>query len=72
MSEALDHLAEIYGAEITDNIELVRCLRWQIEHYKAKGRDLQFRIDDLEEQNEGLRDDNMNLRAMLATARRAA
>ena len=68
MSESLDHLAEIYGAEITDHIELVRALRWQIEHYKGKARELQEMVDDLEETNNGLRDDNMNLRAMVRTS----
>lgn len=68
LQDALDDLAERYGAEITDHIELVRCLRWQIDHYKGKARELQERIDELEETNDGLRDDNMNLRAMTQSA----
>ena len=70
VQDSLDDLAERYGAEITDNIELVRALRWQIDHYKGKARELQEMIDDLEETNEGLRDDNGNLRAMVSTAYR--
>ena len=46
MFDSLDHLAEIYGNEITDNIELLRCLRWQIEFYKSEARELKEKLDE--------------------------
>ena len=69
MFDSLDDLAERYGAEITDNIELVRALRWQVDHYKDKPRELQERIDELEDQVRDLEESTGNLRAMLQTAK---
>ena len=67
MFDSLDHLAEAYGAEITDNLELVRALRWQVEFYKDKPREMQERIDELEEQVRDLEESNGDLRAMVRT-----
>ena len=53
--------------EITKD-ELIRCLRAQVEHYQREAATLRFRIEDLEETNDGLRDDNMNLEAMIRSA----
>jgi hypothetical protein len=46
LRDGLDDLAEIYGNEITDNIELLRCLRWQIEFYKSEARELKEKLDE--------------------------
>ena len=52
MFDSLDHLAEVYGEEITNNIELLRCLRWQIEFYKAEARELKEKLDEATEVEE--------------------
>lgn len=48
--------------------DLIAFLRGQVADYKAQVNKLQFLVDDLEETNNGLRDDNMNLRAMVRSA----
>lgn len=72
MFDSLDHLAELYGEEITDNIELVRALRAQVDYHKTAARELQEKLDEANELVADLSDSNMDLRSMLATARRAA
>ena len=66
--DSLDDLAERYGAEITDHTELVRALRWQVEFYKDKPREMQERIGELKEQVRDLEESNGDLRAMVRTS----
>jgi len=68
LHDGLDHLAEIYGEEITDSIELLRCLRWQVEFYKAQARELKEQFDEANTMLADLSDSNMDLRMMLGSA----
>ena len=68
ITDSLDHLAEIYGEEITDNLELLRCLRWQRDHYKDAARELQEKLDEANEIVADLSESNMDLRAMANSA----
>ena len=68
--DSLDDLAERYGAEITDNIELVRALRWQIEFYKSEARELQEQLKEANIMAADLSDSNMDLRLMVSSERR--
>jgi uncharacterized coiled-coil DUF342 family protein len=47
-----------------DKNDLIRCLRASRDSYRNEAIQLKDRIADLEQQNDGLRDDNMNLSAM--------
>jgi hypothetical protein len=47
-----------------DKDDLIRCLRASRDSYLWETYRLKDRIADLEQQNDGLRDDNMNLSAM--------
>ncbi len=47
-----------------DKDDLIRCLRASRDSYLSETYRLKDRIADLEQQNDGLRDDNMNLSAM--------
>lgn len=70
LQDSLEDLAERYGEELTWQLDLASSLRWQINWHKGKAREMQERIDELTEQVEDLRDDNMNLEAMLRSAHR--
>jgi chromosome segregation ATPase len=52
-----------------DKDDLIRCLRASRDSYRNETIQLKDRIADLEQQNDGLRDDNMNLSAMMRAAR---
>jgi hypothetical protein len=48
--------------------ELVRCLRLARDSYRSETYALKDRISELEQENDSLRDDNMNLSAMTRSA----
>ena len=58
-----EHQLTAYRDKI-DKDDLIRCLRASRDSYLFETYRLKDRIADLEQQNDGLRDDNMNLSAM--------
>jgi chromosome segregation ATPase len=52
-----------------DKDDLIRCLRASRDSYRNETIQLKDRIADLEQQNDGLRDDNMKCDAMMREAR---
>jgi chromosome segregation ATPase len=52
-----------------DKDDLIRCLRASRDSYLSETYRLKDRIADLEQQNDGLRDDNMKCDAMMREAR---
>jgi chromosome segregation ATPase len=58
-----EHQLTAYRDKI-DKDDLIRCLRAARDSYRSETIRLKDQIADLEQQNDGLRDDNMNLSAM--------
>ena len=55
---------------VEERDELIRCLRVARDLYRSETYELRERIAELEQDNDGLRDDNMNLSAMQRSAYR--
>jgi hypothetical protein len=55
---------------VEERDELIRCLRVARDLYRSETYQLRDRISELEQENDGLRDDNMNLSAMQRSAYR--
>ena len=55
---------------VEERNELIRCLRVARDLYRSEAYELRERISELEQENDGLRDDNMNLSAMQRSAYR--
>jgi hypothetical protein len=55
---------------VEERNELIRCLRVARDLYRSQTYTLQDRIAELEQDNDALRDDNMNLSAMQRSAYR--
>jgi hypothetical protein len=55
---------------VEERDELIRCLRVARDLYRSETYALKERIAELEQDNDGLRDDNMNLSAMQRSAYR--
>jgi hypothetical protein len=55
---------------VEERDELIRCLRVARDLYRSETYELRERISELEQENDGLRDDNMNLSAMQRSAYR--
>jgi hypothetical protein len=53
---------------VEERDELIRCLRAARDSYRSETYALRDRISELEQENDGLRDDNMNLSAMQRSA----
>ena len=53
---------------VEERDELIRCLRVARDLYRSETYQLRDRISELEQENDGLRDDNMNLSAMQRSA----
>ena len=53
---------------VEERDELIRCLRAARDSYRSETYALRERISELEQENDGLRDDNMNLSAMQRSA----
>ena len=62
-----EHQLAAYRDRI-DKDELIRCLRAARDSYRSETYQLKDRISELEQENDGLRDDNMNLEAMIRSA----
>lgn len=56
--------------QIAERNELIRCLRVARDLYRSETYELRDRIAELEQDNDSLRDDNMNLSAMQRSAYR--
>jgi predicted nuclease with TOPRIM domain len=56
--------------QLDERDELIRCLRVARDLYRSETYELRERISELEQENDGLRDDNMNLSAMQRSAYR--
>jgi len=63
-----EHQLTAYRDKI-DKDDLIRCLRASRDSYRNETIQLKDRIADLEQQNDGLRDDNMKCDAMMREAR---
>ncbi len=57
-----------YYRDELDKDDLVRCLRAARDSYLSETIRLKDRIAELHQENDGLRDDNMNLEAMIRSA----
>jgi hypothetical protein len=55
---------------VEERDELIRCLRAARDSYRSETYALKERIAELEQDNDALRDDNMNLSAMQRSAYR--
>ena len=55
---------------VEERDELIRCLRVARDLYRSETYELRERISELEQENDGLRNDNMNLSAMQRSAYR--
>ena len=53
---------------VEERDELIRCLRAARDSYRSETYALRERISELEQENDGLRNDNMNLSAMTRSA----